>query len=126
MLNLLNVDFGESSMKNVPILYIFLLVVIIAPFIETLLFNTLPIKIIQYFIKNKYIIILLSSIVFALIHTYSVAYIFMTYFGAISINTFYLVTEEKKGLLKASGLTVLLHSVYNLIGFLLIEIFHVY
>jgi len=99
-------------------------VVIVAPIFETLLFNVLPIKAIQFFIKNKLVIVLLSSLGFASIHTYSIVYLIMTYFGAIGLNTFYLVIEEKKGFLNAIGLTVLLHSIYNLFGFLLIEVFH--
>ncbi|MBU2525503.1 MAG: CPBP family intramembrane metalloprotease [Bacteroidetes bacterium] len=123
--NFFDVDFGENSMENKSLLHIFFLVVIFAPILETMFFNVLPVELLNSFIKNKYLIILLASIVFALIHTYSVAYLIMTYFGSIGLNAFYLVVKEKKGLLMASGLTILLHSIYNLIGFLLIEIFHV-
>jgi hypothetical protein len=125
VLSFLDIDFGENSMKGKSSINIFFLVVIVAPIFETLLFNVLPVKLIQFFIKNKFIIILLSSFGFALIHTYSIVYVIMTYFGAIGLNMFYLVTEEKKGFLNAIGLTALLHSIYNLFGFLLIEIFQV-
>jgi hypothetical protein len=124
-LNFLDIDFGENSMEGKSLVNIFFLVVIVAPIFETLLFNVLPIKVVQFFIKNKYAIILLSSLGFALIHTYSFAYVIMTYFGAIGLNTFYLVIEEKKGFIIAIGLTTLLHSIYNLFGFLLIEVFHI-
>lgn len=124
VLNFLDIDFGENPMKDKSAENIFFLVVIVAPIFETLLFNVLPIKAIQFFIKNKLVIVLLSSLGFASIHTYSIVYLIMTYFGAIGLNTFYLVIEEKKGFLNAIGLTVLLHSIYNLFGFLLIEVFH--
>lgn len=125
LLNIFNIDFGDNSFKNKTLLNIFVLVVIIAPIFETLIFNTLPIKAIHFFIKNKLIVILLSSLAFALIHTYSIAYMIMTYFGAIGLNTFYLIMEERKGFLEAVGLTMLLHSIYNFFGFLIIEIFQI-
>lgn len=124
-LNLLNIDFGNLQLGEVSLLSLFVLVVFIAPLFETFLFNFLPIKTVQYFTKNKYVIVFLASIIFSLIHTYSFVYMIMTYIGGLGLNTFYLVTEGKKGKLKALGLTTLLHSVYNLIGFLLIEVFHV-
>lgn len=124
-LNFFDADFGDNAMKGKSLTHIFVLVVIVAPIFETLLFNVLPIKIVQYFIKNKYAIILVSSIGFALIHTYSILYVIMTYFGAMGLNTFYLVIEEKKGFINAVGLTILLHAVYNVFGFLLLEVFDV-
>lgn len=125
ILNFFDINLGENSMKGKSLSEIFVLVVIIAPIFETLFFNLLPVKIANFFIKNKYAVILLASFGFALIHTYSMAYVIMTYFGAIGLNTFYFVIEEKKGLVIAIGLTILLHSIYNLFGFLLIEIFHI-
>lgn len=99
--------------------------IVLAPIFETLVFNLVPIKILQMFIKNNHVIIILSSFAFSFIHTYSFIYMIMTYLGGASLNTFYLVTEKKKGILKSAGLTMLIHSIYNLIGFFLIEIFHI-
>lgn len=125
--NSLNLDFGEGSspLKGIPLYAQFVFLVLMAPFFETIFFNLLPIKLLQLFFKNRIIIVLLASIVFSLIHFYSVPYMLMTYLGGIGLNFFYIFTEEKKGILVSFGLTVLLHSAYNLIGFLLIEIFNV-
>ncbi|PJB12453.1 MAG: hypothetical protein CO119_06555 [Flavobacteriales bacterium CG_4_9_14_3_um_filter_40_17] len=123
--NFFDVDFGEDPVKYKSLVHIFFLAVIFAPIIETMFFNVFPVEVLSLFIKNKYLIVILASIVFASIHTYSIAYLIMTYFGAIGLNVFYLVVKEKKGFLGSTGLTILLHSIYNLIGFLLIEIFHV-
>lgn len=125
VLNAIDLDFGQegSSLDEYPAVFKIILLVIIAPLFETALFNILPIKLLQLLFKSKIIIILLASIVFALIHYYSLVYMIMTYLGALGLNTFYIVTEHKKGRLASFGLTTLLHSVYNLIGFLVIDIF---
>lgn len=126
LLKLINIDFGDSGLEEYPDYVKFLFVVALAPVIETVLFNLLPIKILQYvnfFKKNPLYVIFIASVVFSLTHTYSIAYVFMTYIGAITLNTFFIVVQIKKNTKIAFILTVLLHSAYNLIGFLLIEVF---
>lgn len=122
--NYLKLDFGESGLENKSRLNIFFLVVIFAPIFETLLFNVAPVKLLQLLFKNKYIILLLASLVFSLIHTYSLAYLIITYIGGLSFNFFYMTSEKRKGFAFSITFTVLLHALYNLVGFLLIEIFH--
>ncbi|WP_370407624.1 CPBP family glutamic-type intramembrane protease [Tenacibaculum dicentrarchi] len=127
-LNLLDVDFGDNELKEYSIYAIFFLVVIFAPIFETVIFNLLPIKILQYFNffkKKPFYTIFVASIAFALTHTYSIGYVLMTYIGAITINTFFITLETKGNTTRAFLLTVLLHSAYNFIGFLLIEVFDV-
>jgi hypothetical protein len=123
--NYLEVDFGENSLEEMPKTVLFLLVVFLAPFYETLFFNLLPIKVFQYFFKNNLLIIFFSSFVFSLIHNYSYPYMLMTYIGGILVNTFFIITEKKHSVLKSLLLTIALHSLYNLIGFLLIEVFKI-
>jgi hypothetical protein len=126
LLNLINVDFGDSGFEEHPNYVNFILVIILGPIIETVLFNLLPIKILQYvnfFKKNPLYLILIASVCFSLTHTYSIPYVFMTYLGAITLNTFFIAVQSKKNTKTAFILTAVLHSAYNLIGFFLIEVF---
>ena len=118
----LKVDFGNNSVEDTPKIIIFILVVFFAPFFETLVFNLLPVKLMQYLTRSTFLIIFTSSFAFALIHIYSIAYLLMTYIGGIFLNTLYLVFEKKHGILKAFLLIISLHSIYNLIGFILMEL----
>lgn len=126
-LNLLDLDFGQenSSLDEYPIFFKIIILILIAPLLETAIFNVLPIKLLQFLFKNKLIIILSASIVFSLIHYYSWVYMLMTYIGGVGLNMFYILTEEKKGGFASFGWTALLHSSYNLIGFILIDIFEI-
>jgi membrane protease YdiL (CAAX protease family) len=99
-----------------------LIILIIAPIIETLTLNLLPIKIFKKIIKSNLITIILTSSIFAFMHYYSFLSILKSFVSGIIYNGFFLVVETKyQVLIKAILLTILLHSFYNLFGFLIIE-----
>lgn len=72
-------DFFIDLMKNDPITYI-LVLVIIAPFLETLIFQALVIEIVLKVNKKavKWAIVL-SALVFGLAHSYNIFYVFATF-----------------------------------------------
>lgn len=93
-----------------------LIAVIVAPLLETLLFQSLIIEIICKIIKrprrNIYIAVMVSSLAFALNHTYSLGYVIMTFFwGIIFALAYYLGRYRKEGPII---LVFLIHSIYNL------------
>ncbi len=93
-----------------------LIAVIVAPLLETLLFQSLIIEIICKVIKrprkNIYIAVMVSSLAFALNHTYSLSYVIFTFFvGIIFALAYYLGRYRKEG---AIILVFIIHSIYNL------------
>lgn len=93
-----------------------LIAVIVAPLLETLLFQSLIIEIICKIIKrprkNICIAVMVSSLAFALNHTYSLSYFIITLgAGMILAVAYYLGRYRKES---AIILVALIHSIYNL------------
>lgn len=113
----------DVFLESKSTLFKFFIIVFFTPLIETFLLNFLPYQIFKRFIKKNVIIIILNALIFAVLHHYSYTYMVMTFIGGIFLNFFYVACVYKKHF--AFLLTTLLHAVYNLIGFLLIEVFEV-
>ncbi len=96
----------------------FLIAVIIAPLIETLVAQFMLVETLRQKITNQKLLILLSSLFFAFMHYYSWLYIVVTFFGGLILNYYYL--EIQKISKYSFFLTALLHSLYNLYGFLFV------
>jgi membrane protease YdiL (CAAX protease family) len=98
-----------------------ILVVIIAPILETFLNQWLPFKLMQKWslTKNKYgIYILISAIIFGLCHTYSLQYILFAFsVGLILGYTYFFYSKTPK---LAFWITTLIHGLRNLTTFLII------
>jgi membrane protease YdiL (CAAX protease family) len=101
----------------------FTLAVIYAPLFETLLFTLLPYLVFSKFSKNMVWFIAITSVLFGLIHTYSVAYVIITFFIGIILNTFFWIVIHKKNMASAFFLTCLFHSLHNLIAFFINDVF---
>ncbi|NLO71337.1 MAG: CPBP family intramembrane metalloprotease [Porphyromonadaceae bacterium] len=102
----------------------FLLIVVFAPFTETLLFQYTPLKIASLFHRKKYtycVFILISSIIFGSLHWKSTAYMIITFFYGIIWSYFCLLFIRRKQ--HPIFFTSLIHACYNgiliLITFLL-------
>lgn len=101
----------------------FLVVVLVSPFIETFLFQAVPyhfLSLFNFMKRNAWIIIIISSIAFGLVHDYSAQYIMHTAIvGAFFISTYILRSKKNDQFL----CTFLLHALYNLIAITLPSIF---
>lgn len=96
----------------------FVTVVIVAPVIETYIFQHGIIILTLRTIKSKRLIaVLLSATGFALTHIYSLPYIIVTFFIGLLYATLYLVFMEKNA--EAFWWVTLSHSMYNLCAFVL-------
>ncbi len=105
-----------GSLVTESIILDFLIAIIVAPFVETLLFQSLIIEIVCKFIKrprnNIWIAVLASSSAFALNHTYSISYIIITFLaGFILAFAYYLGRYRKES---AIVLVFFIHSLYNM------------
>lgn len=117
---LLGLIFPNDSIKN-PILlenryYTFIMGVIIAPILETIIFQATPFYFVERFIKIKqkqYIYIFISPILF--IHYFSVGYVITSYLvGCIFAFMYYVSYYRKENAIK---LVTLIHFLNNLIAY---------
>jgi len=112
-----NAIFEELSEKEM-----LLLAVVLAPIIETLIFQLFLYRIINKTrINNTSIIIILMSFAFSQAHWYHWLYVVASFINGLFLNYFYIYTYKKKNELIAVLLTIALHSSYNLFGFLFVE-----
>ena len=112
-----NAIFEELSEKEM-----LLLAVVLAPIIETLIFQLFLYRLINKTrINNTSIIIILMSFVFSQAHWYHWLYVVASFINGLFLNYFYIYTYKKKNELIAVLLTIVLHSSYNLFGFLFVE-----
>jgi len=100
----------------------FFIIVLFAPLIETVIFNFSILFALSKVFKNKYLIITLSSFLFGLMHYYSLAYVIFAFLGGLIYNSFFYICWQRYNILKAFIFTLLLHSVHNFTGFILIEV----
>lgn len=90
--------------------------VIIAPVIETLLWQAGVIYLVDRLISKKMIIqIVISSVVFGLQHTYNVTYIVVAIYMGVTLATAFVLYERKSGWSDAYLAVVLVHALHNFI-----------
>ncbi len=91
----------------------FIIAVVIAPLMETLIFQYGIIKIFTYLNpKTKYIAVFISAVLFALSHWFSWVYILFAFMFGIFLGFLYL-TSEKRGF-KPYWIIAAVHCLYNL------------
>jgi hypothetical protein len=112
----LEVDYGFEKVD--PIVK-FLAIVVLAPVLETYLINYYPIKILEKWkVQSKIHLIIIPSILFSLFHYYNLIYVFMAFFGGLIMNSYYIKNRELSN--RAIYWLMLLHSMYNLFGYLFV------
>ena len=99
----------------------FIIIVVIAPLIETLIFNYFLQKVLSKFIKNTFYLIFISSLIFAFAHCHSIIYIFFGFFGGLILNLFYFLNKKDRSIKYAFWMTFLLHALVNLTSFIFSE-----
>lgn len=115
---ILQLDVNNDLVKQ-EVSFHFVTVVLIAPVLEALIFQYLPNVLLQNIgVENKVILIVLPSILFSLMHFYNWVYIIMAFNGGIILNSYYVFIKQKTG--HPLAYVSLLHSLYNLYGFLFI------
>lgn len=112
-------DMGEDPLKGYGFAIDFLASVIFAPFLESIVFNILPIVILRYLWNNNAFVILIGALAFAFIHTYSIYYVLFAYVGGVTLNYFYVFVEKRKDFLVAGILLTLLHASFNLMSLII-------
>lgn len=116
---------NNSILKGASIRSFLLVALVMAPLIETLVFQVLPIEIFNRVTKriNKgkscvLFSIVLSALIFGLAHHYSIEYIFFAFLLGLYLAFFYSYTYRVfgKNWMKGFASTALLHFVFNLLA----------
>lgn len=89
--NLKGVDFSKYSKTEE-----FVLVVFIAPLIETLIFQYLIIKGVRYLTKNIHIQCIVSAVLFSVNHNFNVLYMIDAFFIGLILGYTFLIAKIKK------------------------------
>lgn len=116
------VSLGKQTGYNYSIAVDFLLVVLFAPIIETILFQYLIVNqvFISYNGKNKKIIaILVSAFCFGIIHLYSFYYFLVTSIGGLLLAYYFCIFKQKVNDISAIFYITLIHSLSNFYIFLI-------
>lgn len=109
----------HNSLSRNEIIFISL---VFAPVIETLFCQHLLYKLlVSIKVRNDTINIFIMSFVFSQLHWYHWTYVLMVFFGSLSLNYFYIKTFKIKNEITAFILTIFLHLLYNLYGFLFVN-----
>jgi membrane protease YdiL (CAAX protease family) len=125
MLDVKNIG-GPEAVKESPVMIEFLVVVLLAPFIETLIFQTIIFNILnkfEFFKKRAVIVIILSALAFGSAHGYSLIYVVMgTLMGFVLAYAYHIYIEKPESPYK---IVTIIHSVRNLLAFTVALIFGV-
>lgn len=104
-----------QSTTNRDFLYLFTLGCIVAPAVETLVFQWLPIGLASFFTKRSFILLLISSVFFAVLHQHrGLSGIFMALPTGIFFAWSCLVKWEKSKW-EAYWVTTAIHGLHNLV-----------
>lgn len=109
-------DTSDPSVKHYGIFRIVIEGIIIAPIIETFLFQKIFFDFFDGKIKIRFII-LISALCFGLSHFYNLGYIINTFFMGVILATAYTIWSDKK--ISPFWTVVTIHLLHNLIVFLI-------
>ncbi|AIS51983.1 abortive infection protein [Thermoanaerobacter kivui] len=119
MLIFSNIDFSGPEFNMSPIL-MFILVGIIGPVLETYLFQVVLLYFlskINYLNNHKALLIIVASIIFGILHSYSLFYMISTFLAVVILNYSYLIYRNKT--LSSFAIVLSIPSIHNIIDVLL-------
>ncbi|MCY4781215.1 CPBP family glutamic-type intramembrane protease [Sphingobacterium sp. UT-1RO-CII-1] len=116
--NYIGQEYLANPVQDNPTYATFFLVVILFPFIETLIFQYLVFYIGRKLNIKDYLTILLSTLFFALAHHYNVVYVVVTFFsGFIYAYAFFFLSKKANDLIAFLFISFL-HILNNLLAFI--------
>jgi len=113
----------DSPLKNESLIGKFILIVIMAPIVETIIYQFAIIEIGFRLKLRPLLCILISSLAFGFSHWYNPVYVFVTTVVGF-IFAYYYIGLRPQNYTNRVVFVVLLHALSNLIAFLNNEIFH--
>ncbi len=111
----------NKSINDLSFEKLIIVVVIIGPVLETIIFHFLLLELLLYiFSKNSYrffIVVVISSLLFSLTHNFSAYYLITTFLGGIIYSTSYIIAKNKNMI--PFFVVFLIHSISNLAAILM-------
>lgn len=114
---------GGPELEEIPLVLFFLIVVIIGPIWETLVYQLLIIRFLKkfsFFKNRKLLIIVISAMFFALAHVYSIYYVFVGFMMGCLLAYSFVIYEDKK--VSAFWVTMAIHGLRNGISVVITDI----
>lgn len=102
---------------------IFMITVIIAPIMETIIYQNIVMGLCYKFKVKSLYAVLVSSILFALAHSYNLTYIGIMLVPGFIFAYAYFIVREKRNVFRATLFVISLHAFSNLIAFFYNDIF---
>jgi hypothetical protein len=91
---------------------------VIAPLIETIIIQLIPISIASIIFEKRYVLILTSAGVFALLHNSQPFFALCSLFFTGIIYAWSFIVQRKKGYFKATLVTTAIHGLFNFVAYL--------
>ena len=109
-----------ESLKDNPVLF-FLIAIIIGPIVETIIYQAVPINLIQFLLRKVRLVIpllpiLVSAIIFGISHNYNTTYLINAFISGIIYAWYYTVVQSRKE--SAMVVVFAIHSLKNLFVFI--------
>ena len=92
-------------------------ILIVSPVLETYFIQYSCITLLRKIIKNDFIILIITAILFGLLHNYSLSYVIKGFGAGLIYSSEYLILEKKKE--KPLLWVMVTHSLFNLVSFTL-------
>lgn len=121
-------SFNNASLEGFESYELFLIVVVLAPLIETFLFQYLVIELILWafsYLKIEYgeiVALIISTILFCITHNFSYFYLFNSFISGFIYSITYIIAKNKKDM-NPFWTVFIIHSFSNLTTFVLNLIF---
>ncbi|MEH6305631.1 CPBP family intramembrane glutamic endopeptidase [Olivibacter sp. CPCC 100613] len=119
-------DLTYNPIEKESIYVIFIISVIVAPIIETFIFQRGVIEIgYRFKLKGRWLVFL-SAILFGTAHHYNLVYALIMFFIGLLFAYSYLIIRNRYDTAKATLFVVLLHAASNLVAFLNNDVFDLF
>ena len=108
----------RNNINSMGVFLMFLFAVVIAPIYETIIYQVIPYHILKkshFLFRNKWLIIVIPSLLFGIIHWYSLYYIIYAFATGLALMAAYTarIETDKKTII----LIIAVHMIKNIIAF---------
>ncbi|MEH6306194.1 CPBP family intramembrane glutamic endopeptidase [Olivibacter sp. CPCC 100613] len=107
----------ETPFDKLPPFKVFVTTVIMAPLLETLVFQVLVIEVLRRFSVSMKYAIFISGLVFGSVHQYNVAYMIAIFFSGLLYAYAYVIVRYRLSIFRSALFLISLHALGNLMTF---------
>lgn len=116
----IGLQFGDTPLD---IIVEFMLTIVVAPFLETIIFQVIIIEVLIWLRVKSWIAIGVSALLFSFAHYYSLYYILAIFPSGLLLSYYYYILRMREDVWHALLLVTLLHALINICAFLSMHLF---